>query len=188
VNAENPERLGLELTLATIEDELKRAELDYANLRDRLYHLRQTAVGLRGVLGLPIEGELRRFAAMADRSRARTVSAGIDAARRTREARSTAEDSNSNAPLIDVPDDGGSSTDRVVELLRSNGRPVPRGFVVDQFYKRGWVEETWAEPEAAIRMAINRAVKRGDIEVLAGGMLAPRERDLFAAASEDEEG
>lgn len=80
----------------------------------------------------------------------------------------------------DVPMAEATSTDKVVELLREfDGRAIPRQLIVDEFARRGWVDPGWKEPEAAIRMAIKRAVDRGEAAPVAGGRYMHKTPDLF---------
>lgn len=73
-----------------------------------------------------------------------------------------------------------SSTDKVVELLREfDGKAIPRQMIVQEFFRRGWADEAWKEPEAAIRMAIKRAVVRGEAQPVAGGRYMHKTPDLF---------
>ncbi|MDB5478851.1 MAG: hypothetical protein JWM96_1346 [Alphaproteobacteria bacterium] len=80
----------------------------------------------------------------------------------------------------------GTSTDKVVQLLREfNGRAIPRQMIVDEFFRRGWNDEGWKEPEAAIRMAINRAVARGEAQQVNGGRYMHKTPDLFQGDSSE---
>jgi hypothetical protein len=62
-----------------------------------------------------------------------------------------------------VADDAGSSTDRVIELLRESGRPTRRDVILAEFERRDWVDPTWKAPDAAIRRAIARASARPEV-------------------------
>lgn len=78
----------------------------------------------------------------------------------------------------------GTSTDKVVELLKEfDGKAIPRQMIVEEFFRRGWNDEGWKEPEAAIRMAINRAVARGEAAQVAGGRYMHRTPDLFQSGT-----
>lgn len=78
------------------------------------------------------------------------------------------------------PMDDATSTDKVVELLREfDGKAIPRQMIVQEFFRRGWNDEGWKEPEAAIRMAINRAVARGEAQPVGGGRYMHKTPDLF---------
>ena len=51
------------------------------------------------------------------------------------------------------------------KLLREGtGTAVTRSEIVSAFWNRGWVEPSWREPDAAIRMAIRRAVRQDSVE------------------------
>jgi hypothetical protein len=64
-----------------------------------------------------------------------------------------------------------SSTDRVVELLReARGRAVTRAAITEEFARRGWVDDAWQTPHAAIRMAIRRAADRPDVAATEDGL------------------
>jgi hypothetical protein len=54
------------------------------------------------------------------------------------------------------------STDRVVELLRSDPRVWNRDEIYTAFRARKWTDD-WTDPEAAIRMALKRAAQQGAI-------------------------
>lgn len=122
--------------------------------------------------------------AVAERAAADRVAAERAAADRAaagdHEARPGAETAASEAGADDG-DDGVSSTDRVIELLREySPRSVPRAAVLHEFQRRGWIEDTWSKPDAAVRMAIQRALKRGEAELVDGGRLIHRDASLFA--------
>lgn len=83
--------------------------------------------------------------------------------------------SGTSAPVADA-----TSTDKVVRLLREfDGKAIPRQMIVEEFFRRGWNDEGWKEPEAAIRMAINRAVSRGEAQQVGGGRYMHKTPDLF---------
>jgi hypothetical protein len=114
---------------------------------------------------------------------AATASAAAARARADAAAAEAADDSDDDDDT--GGDDGTSSTDRVVELLREHQpRSIPRAAVLHEFQRRNWIEPTWSKPDAAVRMAIQRAIRRGDAEVVEGGRLIYRDVSLFSAARE----
>lgn len=192
--------------LRQVEQEMEQAEAMLVHLQQRLGHLRRAASGLRGLLGLPDDLDERRHAqsgavirrdvtpatqarlaarreALA-RAQAEAAAAERDVARAAAErevAQRGAERSDADDTSAADGDDGISSTDRVIELLREySPRSVPRAAILHEFERRGWIEESWSKPDAAVRMAIQRALRRGDAEIVDGGRLIHRDASLFA--------
>ena len=61
-----------------------------------------------------------------------------------------------------------SSTDRVVQILIEKADETTREEIAQEFAVRGWDAE-WKEPEAALRMAIRRAVERDGVMAVRPG-------------------
>lgn len=154
----------LATALEQVEAELAAAQREFLHVRNRIEHLSNAASGLRGVLGVPDPG--------ADPDLARKRRLFTAANQRKRELATD-----------DTPDDP-TSTDRVVEILSKAGKPMPRGWILQQFDRNGWIDPAWKEPGAAIRMAIRRAVERGEVQQLPDGHFLAQPTPLFAATAE----
>jgi hypothetical protein len=77
-----------------------------------------------------------------------------------------------------------SSTDRVIELLREyEGKAIPRGMILEQFEKRGWIHPSWGHPGQAIRMAIKRAEARHAVKQVSEGRYTYNDPGLLGEAT-----
>ena len=148
--------------LQTIESEMHQLEPQYDALSVRLLRLRQTANTLRQLLGVerlpghPVDW-YDRLQAAPDAWRNRKPDFKADA--------ELVQSAGNLAARPGGGDLGGSSTDHVLELLREGtGTAVTRSEIVSAFRNRGWVEPSWREPDAAIRMAIRRAARQDGVE------------------------
>jgi|SRR5665647_67244 len=182
----------LRAALAAVEAQLVAAEREQAALAARLVNLQSAASGLRGLLGM----DRQEFARDARSENSRLLALRlrereVEGRRRDREAGQSADVrgiGGSTGRQLEDPaageseDEDRSSTDRVVELLAEfRGRAITRQVILHEFARRGWVDPSWKEPEAAMRMAIRRAVERGDVAAVLGGRYVLRAPELFHA-------
>lgn len=62
------------------------------------------------------------------------------------------------------------STDRAVAILEESGEPMRFREIIAEFERRGWVDQTWDSPEAAMRMAVRRAARNRRVHQVAPGL------------------
>lgn len=129
--------------LRTVLMELVEVEREFGALARRLTQLRETSSGLQGLLGARAAQE---------------VAAGVGVDLEPTRPRGSAGSRAARDRFTE-----GSSTARVVELLRAGSVALTRQAIIEEFFERDWVDPGWKEPEAAIRMAIRRAVERGAV-------------------------
>jgi hypothetical protein len=76
-------------------------------------------------------------------------------------------------PRRPVPRSTSSSTVRAAAVVNEMGLPLTLGEIYEQFQNRGWVEDGWQAPEAAVAQAVRRAERAGLIARLNRRHYAP---------------
>jgi hypothetical protein len=156
----------------------KRRELE--RVSGEIGHLRQVVNGLRGALGMePEEAEAAPTQWIRPTSvpvtgwyGGGTVTTGDPTSVIVSQARATpaqpqpgqnSEHLGQLATAASLPrrSPGTSSTSRAAAVINELGRPLTLLEVLHEFQNRGWIEESWRAPEAAVAQAVRRAVRSG---------------------------